>query len=141
MPLFLVALGSLLAKFVSKLAGFFLSGGAVVFTAIASLAALVVSIVGKFDEFSKYVCDGLDAASSLVNGLQSFSWFQSSLSQSILYAFGVDTLLSYAETYILTIGTVLLFVLLGLGIAVFSVVVPLVVFRVVYWVKSQFLSV
>lgn len=134
----LVVIGYFLLNLCKGLASFFLSGGGVLFVAVASFATLCGSLYGFFQDNAQTV---VDWANELSNIIQNFSDIGSNdISSYLVYACAVDTLLSWLTSFLTVFFTILAFVLFGIVSAFLGVVIPLVVFRVSYFIKSKIVS-
>lgn len=135
---FLVFIGSFLLNLSKGLASFFLSGGAVLFVAVASFATLCSSLYDVFYDNSEFVIDAATMVTQFIGELSKIG--SNDVSAYLVYSTAVDSLISWTVSFISSFFIILTFVLFGIVSSFLGIVIPLVVFRVSFFIKSKIVS-
>lgn len=131
----LALIGTYLVGLLKGLATFFLSGGAIVFTAVASFSYMIGKLYQVYTENSNLVAGWIDDLSNVIQNLQSLE--VSGLSGVLVYATAVDSLVTYLTSFTTAVIGILSIVCFGLISFFIAIAIPFIAFKILYFIKSK----
>lgn len=136
---FLVIIGGYLLALLKGVSAFFLSGGGVVFIAVSLFTGFVAKSAQIFYNNSSKVAEWIDKLTDIITKFHDLN--VEGFSQVVVYATAVDTLITDLVSFTSVFLGLLGLVCFGLLSFAFAIAVPLVVFKVLYFLKKQISSI
>lgn len=123
---------------VKNVSTFFLSGGGVVFLAASLFVGFVGGLTSLISDYQDVVVGYVDQLVSLVAGLHRFD--ADDTTKLLVYAVAGDSFISDLTAFCSVFFSTLFFVVFGFVSSLLSILVPLALFKVGYFLKSKLVS-